>query len=89
LCDVQDVENSLVWNSCDRLLSNSEVKQGGRFHNDLNRNGEEAINHYFPDQEFFNHEHVTIAGERLQDLGICSALRTFEQGGISIVARGD
>ena len=28
---------------------------------------------------------VTIAGEGLQNLGLCSALRAFEQGGISIV----
>jgi hypothetical protein len=29
---------------------------------------------------------VTIAGEGLQNLGLCSALRAFEQGGIFIVA---
>jgi hypothetical protein len=28
---------------------------------------------------------VTMAGEGLQNLGLCSALRAFEQGGISIV----
>jgi hypothetical protein len=28
---------------------------------------------------------VTIAGEGLQNFGLCSALRAFEQGGISIV----
>jgi hypothetical protein len=28
---------------------------------------------------------VTITGEVLQNLGLCSALRVFEQGGISIV----
>jgi hypothetical protein len=28
---------------------------------------------------------VTIAGEALQNLGLCSALRAFEQGGIFIV----
>jgi hypothetical protein len=28
---------------------------------------------------------VTITGERLLNLGLCSALRTFEQGGIFIV----
>jgi hypothetical protein len=28
---------------------------------------------------------VTIAGEGLQKLGLCSALRAFEQGGIIIV----
>jgi hypothetical protein len=30
---------------------------------------------------------VTIAGEGLQNLGLCSALRAFEQGGIFIVPR--
>jgi hypothetical protein len=28
---------------------------------------------------------VTITGKRLQNLGLCSALRAFEQGGIFIV----
>jgi hypothetical protein len=28
---------------------------------------------------------VTIAGEGLQNLGLCSALRAFEQGGIFVV----
>jgi hypothetical protein len=28
---------------------------------------------------------VTITGEGLQNLGLCSALRAFEQGGIFIV----
>jgi hypothetical protein len=28
---------------------------------------------------------VTIAGEGLQNLGLCSALRAFEQGGIFIM----
>jgi hypothetical protein len=28
---------------------------------------------------------ATIAGEELQNLGLCSALRAFEQGGIFIV----
>jgi hypothetical protein len=28
---------------------------------------------------------VTIAGEGLQNLGLCSALRAFDQGGIFIV----
>jgi hypothetical protein len=28
---------------------------------------------------------VTIAGEGLQNFGLCSALRAFEQGGIFIV----
>jgi hypothetical protein len=30
-------------------------------------------------------EDVTIAGEGLQNLGLCLALRAFEQGGIFIV----
>jgi hypothetical protein len=30
-------------------------------------------------------ETVTIAGEGLQNLGICSVLKMFEQGGIFIV----
>jgi hypothetical protein len=30
---------------------------------------------------------LTIAGEGLQNLGLCSALRAFEQGGIFIVPR--
>jgi hypothetical protein len=29
---------------------------------------------------------VTIAGEGLQNLGLCSALKAFEQGGIFIVS---
>jgi hypothetical protein len=39
-------------------------------------------------QEFFQllvHGDVTIAGEGLQHLGLWSALRAFEQGGILIV----
>jgi hypothetical protein len=28
---------------------------------------------------------ITIAGEELQNLGLCSAIRAFEQGGIFIV----
>jgi hypothetical protein len=32
-----------------------------------------------------NFSDVTIAGEGLQNLGLCSALRAFEQGGIFIV----
>jgi hypothetical protein len=37
-------------------------------------------------QEFtFIYGEVTIAGEGQQDLGPCSALRAFEQGGIFIV----
>jgi hypothetical protein len=31
---------------------------------------------------------VTITGEGLQNLGLCSALRAFEQGGIFIVSEG-
>jgi hypothetical protein len=31
------------------------------------------------------HGDVTITGEGLQNLGLCSALRAFEQGGIIIV----
>jgi hypothetical protein len=39
-----------------------------------------------PAQEFFTlYGHVTIVGEGLQNLGLCSALRAFEQGGIFIV----
>jgi hypothetical protein len=41
-----------------------------------------------PAQEFFTgffYGDVTIAGERLQNLGLCSVLRTFEQEGIVIV----
>jgi hypothetical protein len=34
---------------------------------------------------FHLHGDVTITGEGLQTLGLCSALRTFEQGGIFIV----
>jgi hypothetical protein len=34
---------------------------------------------------FHLHEDVTIAGEGLQNLGLYSALRAFEQGGIFIV----
>jgi hypothetical protein len=34
---------------------------------------------------FHLHGEVTIAGEELQNLGLCSALRAFEQGGIFIV----
>jgi hypothetical protein len=35
---------------------------------------------------FHLYEDVTIAGEGLQNLGLCSALRAFEQGGIFIVS---
>jgi hypothetical protein len=40
-----------------------------------------------PDQEFFFYFYrdVTTAGEGLQNLGLCLALRAFEQGGIYIV----
>jgi hypothetical protein len=34
---------------------------------------------------FHSHGDVTIADEGLQNLGLCSALRAFEQGGIFIV----
>jgi hypothetical protein len=33
----------------------------------------------------FSHGDVTITDEALQNLGLCSALRAFEQGGIFIV----
>jgi hypothetical protein len=36
-------------------------------------------------RSFYLYRDVTIAGEGLQNLGICSALRAFEQGGIFIV----
>jgi hypothetical protein len=41
----------------------------------------------FPAQEFFTYIYgdVTIAGERLQNLDLRSALRAFEHGGIFIV----
>jgi hypothetical protein len=40
-----------------------------------------------PAEEYFTYKYgdVTIAGEGLQKLGLCSALRAFEQGGIFIV----
>jgi hypothetical protein len=39
-----------------------------------------------PVEEFFTYiGDVTIAGEGLQNIGLCSALRAFEQGGIFIV----
>jgi hypothetical protein len=41
---------------------------------------------YFPLQNFsLIYEDVTFTGEGLQNLGLCSALRAFEQGGIFIV----
>jgi hypothetical protein len=38
--------------------------------------------------EFFTYmvEDVTITGEEVQNLGVCLALRAFEQGGIFIVS---
>jgi hypothetical protein len=48
-------------------------------------------NYYFfiilrPTQDFFHlYGDITMASEGLQTLGLCSALRAFEQGGISIV----
>jgi hypothetical protein len=41
-----------------------------------------------PDQDLFTliYENATIAGEGLQTLGLSSALRAFEQGGIFILA---
>jgi hypothetical protein len=37
-------------------------------------------------QEIFHlYGDITIVGEKLQSLGLCSALRAFEQGGIFIV----
>jgi hypothetical protein len=38
-----------------------------------------------PALEFFTHVEVTIAGEGLQTLGLWSAFRAFDQGGIFIV----
>jgi hypothetical protein len=38
-----------------------------------------------PAQEYFTCGDVTITGEGPQNLGLCSALRAFEQGGIFIV----
>jgi hypothetical protein len=34
---------------------------------------------------FYLYGDVTITGEGLQNLGLCSAIRAFEQGGIFIV----
>jgi hypothetical protein len=36
-------------------------------------------------QELFIYGDITIAGEGLQNFGLCSALEAFEQGGIFIV----
>jgi hypothetical protein len=41
-----------------------------------------------PAQEFFTYMEVTITGHELQNLGLCSALRAFEQGGISYCDTG-
>jgi hypothetical protein len=40
---------------------------------------------YVPLKNFSLYGDVTIAGEGLQNLGLCSALRAFEQGGIFIL----
>jgi hypothetical protein len=40
---------------------------------------------YVPLKNIHLNGDVTIAGEGLQNLGICSALRAIEQGGIFIV----
>jgi hypothetical protein len=41
---------------------------------------------YVPLNQFFTQNgDVTIAGEGLQNLGLCSALRAFEQGGMFIM----
>jgi hypothetical protein len=40
---------------------------------------------YVPLKNISLYGDVTIAGEGLQNLGLCSALRAFEQGGIFIV----
>jgi hypothetical protein len=37
-----------------------------------------------PAREFFTHGDITIASEE-PNLGLCSALRAFEQGGVFIV----
>jgi hypothetical protein len=41
-----------------------------------------------PSRIFHLYGDVTIAGEGLQNLGLCSALRAFEQEGIFIVPLG-
>jgi hypothetical protein len=43
------------------------------------------VRFYVPLKNISLNEDVTIAGEGLQNLGLCSALRAFEQGGIFIV----
>jgi hypothetical protein len=40
------------------------------------------VRFYVPLKNFSRKGDVTIAGERLQNLGVCSALRAIEQGGI-------
>ena len=40
---------------------------------------------YVPPRIFHSYGDVTNAGEGLQNLGLCSALRAFEQGGIFFV----
>ena len=35
-----------------------------------------------PARESFTHGDITVVGEGLQNLGQCSALRAFEQGGV-------
>jgi hypothetical protein len=48
------------------------------------------INYCFTSRSTIFHLYgdVTITGEGLQNLGLCSALRAFEQGGIFIVWHG-
>jgi hypothetical protein len=42
-----------------------------------------------PAREFFHlYGDITVTGEGLQNLSLCSALRAFEQGGIFIVPIG-
>jgi hypothetical protein len=45
------------------------------------------FNYHFTSRSrfFLLNEAVTITGEGLQNLGLCSALSAFEQGGIFIV----
>jgi hypothetical protein len=45
------------------------------------------VSNHGPAQELFtyNYGDVTITGEELQNLGLCSALKAFEQGGIFFV----
>jgi hypothetical protein len=40
-----------------------------------------TILNLLPIREFLTHGDITIAGEGLQNLGLCSALRAFEKGG--------